>query len=275
MDLTPRIDWPRSRPATGDDGPLVCVINMSRSTERWDAIAPQLDGSGARYVRLDAFDGDLMLGDMMSISDRRRFARTNGREPGPGDLGCLFSHLAAWRFLLQTDEPRLVVLEDDAVLEPGWLDVVKQLPAATGRGTVIKLAFGRAGLSLRYGRIGAAHSLRVPLSHQANGVAYLIDRQAALNFLEAAVPAFATVDHLIEMPWLTKVSVLTVMPALAWQSGADTTIRRPEKFRRRARWQTYLRRVHSHVRRFAAGLLAASTMPRGSAMRPGAAAPSP
>jgi glycosyl transferase family 25 len=62
-----------------------------------------------------------------------------------GEIGCTLSHLACWRHAAQTgDEPYILVLEDDTVLQPTFLeDLLEGLQRLTSRSPFGLLYLGR------------------------------------------------------------------------------------------------------------------------------------
>lgn len=243
------IDWSRSRPDGGGDV-LVCVINLDRSPERWDAVSQQLAVTTLPFVRLVAFEGRNLPGALTDLVDNAHFEKANGRTATPGELGCYFSHVAAWTLLGERPERFLLVVEDDAVFEPGWTQTLKNALNAYRPGMLMKLSWQRKGVTRFMRDVDATHTLVRPLTHQACNAAYLIDRDAARNLLASAFPLHVPVDHYVESPWVTGVRVRSIVPALARQRGVASTIAKPRKFHWSQRWPTLMYRLKAHALRF-------------------------
>src|SRR5690606_26039033 len=41
-----------------------------------------------------------------------------GRDLTPGEVGCYLSHLELWRMVAEGEEPAILIMEDDVVLQP-------------------------------------------------------------------------------------------------------------------------------------------------------------
>jgi glycosyl transferase, family 25 len=242
------IDWSRSRPE-GVGDVVVCAINLDRSPERWDAIHEQLAATSLPFLRLAAFEGRALSLELATLTDHEKFRRANGRNATPGELGCYFSHVAAWTVLAKRPERYLLVVEDDAVFEPGWTETLKHAVAAFRPGMLLKLSWQRQGVTRFMRPVDETHSLVRPLTHQACNAAYLIDREAAANLLAHAFPLHVPADHYVESPWLTGVRVRTVVPAMARQRGVASTIAKPKKFHWSQRLPTFIYRLKAHTRR--------------------------
>ncbi len=239
------IDWSQSRPSS-EGQVLICAINMDRSPDRWQALRQQLDASGLPYLRLSAVDGRNLPESLRARIDAAHFQRANGRSSTPGDLGCYFSHVAAWSVLKDVSQPYLIVVEDDAVFAPDWTNTLQSVLSHYQSGMLLKLSFQRKGVVKEVEKIDPTHRLVRPLTHQACNAAYLIDRKAADRLSGNAYPMFLPADHYVESPWLTGVAVRTIMPALARQRGVESTISKQQKFHWTQRIPTLLYRIKSH-----------------------------
>jgi len=135
------------------------VINLDRSTDRWQRIHTQLNDEGIEHVRLRAVDGDevklrsslgeefygrdirsgkkkLRLGESYTIfcpnvSFRYdyRLNTSYGRYDGitSGEIGCYCSHLEAMVDIARHQYHTAIVLEDDADIKPGLKQKLQRL----------------------------------------------------------------------------------------------------------------------------------------------------
>lgn len=90
--------------------PEILLINLDRSPDRLAFMAGQFDRLGLAFTRLPATDGA-----DISETDFGRLADTYMRPISKSELGCLTSHMRAWRHCVDAGRPALV-LEDDAFL---------------------------------------------------------------------------------------------------------------------------------------------------------------
>lgn len=246
-----RIDLTRSKPrAMSDHDIVICAINLDRSPERWELLSRQLDESGLPYLRLSAFEGRTLPDEMLAMVDHAGFENCNGRHATPSEIGCYFSHAAAWTVLADRPERYVLVIEDDVRFEHDWLDTLLEALKTHVKPRLLKLSYQRPGVPVLLKRLDKAHRLAVPLTHQACNGAYLIDREAAAKLLTHALPMVLPADHYTESQWISGITTRTIIPALAKQRGIASTQNHVVKFHWSKRLPTFFYRVKSHGRRF-------------------------
>jgi glycosyl transferase family 25 len=96
----------------------IFVINLERARDRRRRIEADLARLGLSATFLPAVDGT-------SIS-QSIYSKTYMRELLPGEIGCYLSHLNAARAVAESGSPFGCVLEDDAVLAPSALTLLRQ-----------------------------------------------------------------------------------------------------------------------------------------------------
>ena len=109
--------------------PPIYVINLDDKPERWKFMENQFKyWQIENYQRISAYDGrgDNDLGEILK-----------GRYPDQmtsGEVGCVTSHLKALKMFLETDEPCLLMMEDDCDLSNvfhwgfTWKDFYSKIP---------------------------------------------------------------------------------------------------------------------------------------------------
>lgn len=122
-----------------------------------------------------------------------------------GEKGCYASHLKAWRWLLDSPHPAVVVLEDDVRLRPDFAAVLQSLAASREPWDMVKL-IGRAEIGKRE-KAGAqtplceGHTLlryrRVP----SLTAGYVINRRGAEKLLATRIPFGRPVDVDLRYWW--------------------------------------------------------------------------
>ena len=99
------------------------VINLDRDKERWQKIHNNLDVLGVSHRRFSAIDGRTMGDryDALMTPLAKHFTCY-------GVLGCALSHKVALRdFLVHSDSAVCLLLEDDAMVEPGAVETINML----------------------------------------------------------------------------------------------------------------------------------------------------
>lgn len=86
------------------------VINLAKRTDRWNRFVASAQETGIDYIRFEAI--------VPSGEDLKAWRHS------PGLLGCNLSHKKLWEQFLDTDEPYLFVLEDDARQVEEWDEVL-------------------------------------------------------------------------------------------------------------------------------------------------------
>lgn len=124
----PRLDIPfdgNTRHALGVDLPIA-AINLPHRTDRWDAVAGRMRSVGLdRLIKMPAVYGaELPRETIAALVHPDRLAidanpDTHFKVTRPA-IGCFLSHLAIWRWMLETGLPRVLVFEDDANPAPGF-----------------------------------------------------------------------------------------------------------------------------------------------------------
>lgn len=90
------------------------LINLDKDRERLNFFAQRFYGLGLEFERIAAVDGRLM-----SAEERAHFAASRprrGRPWAPGQIGCLLSHMEAWRRIEASGVDYAAVFEDDVHL---------------------------------------------------------------------------------------------------------------------------------------------------------------
>lgn len=90
---------------------LTFVINLDRDTARLERIEALLAARAVPFTRVQAVDGrSLSQADIEKISV---YPTAVSVRLQPGEIACYLSHIRAWRMLLESDEERAAIFEDD------------------------------------------------------------------------------------------------------------------------------------------------------------------
>ena len=105
--------------------PPVFVISLARAVERQADIVRRLEAATIRHEIVDAVDGNTL--DLSQIADRmdeKTQTQHYGRLLYRGEIGCYLSHYNLWQRIVAEEIPAAVVLEDDAVWDSDFAQVV-------------------------------------------------------------------------------------------------------------------------------------------------------
>ena len=203
LDRVPAIDL-RSEDvrnqAAGLDLPIA-VINLPHRADRWAALSARMTAVGLdNLVRVPAVYGADLPADDISRLLRQP---ASSIESGPRShltltrpaIGCFLSHLAVWRWVIDNNYSRVLVLEDDAVPTANF-------SAANFRACLATIPL-EAGLVFT-GRIimngladRAAGSLLARLYYFNGTFAYLITPAACRRLIDHLDPPHWHIDHQI------------------------------------------------------------------------------
>lgn len=223
-------------PAETPPATPVYVINLERSVERWSSIAGQLAAHGIDAQRIDAVDGRLIAAEALPAVATQAAIRMLPR----GVIGCALSHRRFWETLVERGHEHAVVLEDDAVLEPGFAEAVEQCLSELPPDWDVCL-LGAIGCSHPHRRHGALNSLfsaytggarrvrsigeHVYVPHRPGGThAYLCSKRGAAKLLARLPRAKFHVD-LVAWHASVGLDLYASHPFLAHQDcGAASTL---------------------------------------------------
>lgn len=175
----------------------IVYINLTKDTERQRRMASQLSQMGLPAERLPA----VWWKDLPSAQQDQHFSpRLNQHQyfkpMGNGEKGCYCSHLHAWRRLLDSDAPAIVVFEDDVRLLPTLPQALQSIASLrTGSWDMVKL-YGRAHEKVASRRNLSGGPLELITYRRVPSFAagYVISRAGAEKMLATRIPFGRPVD---------------------------------------------------------------------------------
>lgn len=110
-----------------DLGVKIYYLNLDRDTVRRNDMEQQAREQGVVLHRVPGILGtDLTDKDLTSYDSARRM-RSMPTQIGAGEQGCIMSHLKAMKTFLASDAKYAVILEDDAVILPGFTEKLRYI----------------------------------------------------------------------------------------------------------------------------------------------------
>lgn len=194
--------------------PLV-FINLDKDSERRTRIGGQLAHLGLPGERLPAVWWKHLPPAEQSLLYSAE--RNHGLYYQPlvdGEKGCYASHIQAWRQLLASDAPALVVLEDDVRLTPQFAEVVKAIAALQEPWDMVKL-LGRDREKVRSQRPLVPGTALVDYSRVPSMTAgYVVSRAGAAKLLAHRQPFGRPIDVDLRFWWeCDQLRILGVSPS--------------------------------------------------------------
>ena len=193
------------------------VINLKRSTQRWDFVAKHLGSHNIQAIRIEAVDGKELVGTDIS----KNYSSTSNKSKyfwplKPSEIGCYMSHRRSMRaFVDNTEADYLLLLEDDTETDhrfsdhiEDWLNLVNKpypisLKLFTKRPINGPIVAAIAGMNI-------IRPHRIPLGC----VAQLLNKPAARKLLEFSTPFYRPIDVDYQLWWEHGVDVLCTQSSL-------------------------------------------------------------
>lgn len=187
----------------------VFVINLKRSTDRRQHMKTHLERLGIDYEFFEAIDGEALTEEDIERCESGAFPpwpSFNARHLSRSEIGCLLSHLAIYRKIIDENMEWACILEDDAVPGKHAGELIKALPDHLACSRYELLLLGHFGC---YGdsRLGAecvpagdftlgGYRLAKAVEQPFGTHAYIIRRSAADKLLRQAYPLRMPMDYL-------------------------------------------------------------------------------
>ncbi len=213
---------------------------------------------GLDLIRVAAVDGKSVPTGEREILDLPTFLRWHGKQPLAGEYGCYVSHLAALDAIAHQDCDAGVVFEDDVILKPELMEVLKAL-ADRDDWDVVRFAHHRKVRHRIVRELAGERRLIRPLfGPTGSAAAYIVRRTAASRLRDALTPMRLPFDVALERGWATGLRTLDIRPDLVgFSTHSKTSLTRDGQryaamklplFRR---WPTLMFRAGELVRRMA------------------------
>jgi len=200
----------------------IYLINLDRSPERLEHMRTQLARFGLPYERLAAVDGSRADAEVL----RHARATAGCRPLRPGEIGCFASHYAIWRGMVEQGTPRVLVLEDDIVIDDSFAAAVEAV-ASTDL-DFVRLSKLRPATGPALCRLGAFEVIEDFSFPKLSGTgAYVIGLEGARRLLAHAEVWNLPVDDYMDLAWLHGVRTLELSPlpvAHTQDFGSETLV---------------------------------------------------
>jgi len=113
----------------------IYLINLKRSTERLEYMRKQLNNQGVEFEIFEAYDGKVLTNDFLHQNANMTVIKQ--KQMPLGAIGCSFSHLFIYKLISEREDPIILVLEDDMLLEDNFSKIVKKAAEFVSDGEII------------------------------------------------------------------------------------------------------------------------------------------
>lgn len=201
----------------------VLVINLDRSTDRWEQIQQRAFETGVTIERVPAVDGTKIPQLEWQDFDTKKFHLFHGRRPKGAEYGCYMSHIRALRIVVERDLPYALILEDDAGFLPGFKQRLDAILSSGFSFDALKLYNHRySGFLLKHQTAAGDRIGRCIHGPLGSSMGYLVTNQGAKRLLRSLLPMFLPYDIALERGWNGGVEVYITRDPLM-QPSDDTT----------------------------------------------------
>lgn len=191
---------------------MIYVISLITAVDRRRSITQQFDMVDTDFKFFDAIDGRENPHPLFEKYNKKKRLRYKGCELTKGELGCFASHYLLWEKCIQLNKP-IVVIEDDAQLEPEFKNKIKTILSIKGYEYLRLFVNGRYR---PFTKIEHIHGYDIVQYKRGPGAtrAYMISPNAAQKFIDAAQEWYLPVDDYMDQFWMNKVACKGIMPGV-------------------------------------------------------------
>ena len=205
----------------------VFVVSLARATERREAITQHLNSLNISHEIVNAVDGK--NSDLSEYEDRLRHIGECEKRMGAmfdrGSIGCYLSHYQMWERIVHKNIPAAVILEDDAVLQPNFIQTASDVIACEWKWDVVLMhAEGRKGKMRKICSLNNGGELVQYMRHPYALIAYLVSLEGAKKLLEYCRDLRLPIDSHWKPWWQWNGLFYCVRPQVATANGSDSTI---------------------------------------------------
>lgn len=187
------------------------LINLDDAADRRAFMEAALAATSFAVTRISAIDGRTLPRPIDGY-DERLYHLRHGRTTKPGEIGCYFSHVKAWRAFLETGDEHALICEDDLVLGPDLERVISLAMVHARHWNILRLSGLGTGNPAPAILLDEKYALSVNFARLKGTGAYVLDRAAASALLAGMLPMWLPFDHALDREWCFGLKALSVTP---------------------------------------------------------------
>lgn len=196
----------------------VYLINMANAHQRLAAMTSRMRAIGLEAERFEAVDGrrlDFPIPEFSPLS----YAILHGRRTCPAEVGCYLSHVECARKLLAGDADAALILEDDVLFDPDFVEAIDGAATQSDSWDILRLTTVNAGRKFAFRQITPTRKLAISLTREKGAGAYIINRRAAEWILTDLMPMRLAYDIAFDLEYISNLKSAFVYPICATQDA--------------------------------------------------------
>ena len=179
------LDWP------------ILVLTLEGDDERRQPLLDALNDADLSYQLVIGVDGRRGLSaEYQMLVDRDTAQTRTGRPLSDGEFACALSHRQIYHHILESDLPGAIILEDDAIIQPGFAEFIRSRQYQRVPMVLLDFGFGRA-LPFRRIRVAGGDLRRATQATMTN--AYSVSANVAGQLFRATTPVTYFADWPVDL----------------------------------------------------------------------------
>lgn len=194
----------------------IFVINRDKDAERRIDMSKRLGALGLEFEFFQAVDGHKIDAYSVPEYDGEKRRLYFGRDLSVGEIGCLLSHRAVYKKIVEEKIPLTLILEDDTHFKQDFPDLLEEILKTTGRWDLIRFLdrqkiFKAPHRILK--QLTNTYSLARVRGVPGGAYAYLVTENAAAVLLEKTKKNSVQIDIVHGRHWETGLNALVTKPS--------------------------------------------------------------
>lgn len=172
---------------------------------------------------IEAIDGKSLSDAAVEQAGYQRVFTKTSRALTRAEVGCLLSHRKALTEFLNSDHEFSVILEDDAVFNADFVELLPHLCAMNGNWEVLKLE--NREIEPQMLQVMQCHQYQVfsPRSPHLGSTAILYTRSGAQKTLNMNQRFSVAFDTQFKWSWQHQLQIFQIYPSLVWEVNSNRT----------------------------------------------------
>ena len=194
----------------------VFVINRAKDADRRADMSKRLEALGLAHQFFEAVDGHNMdayaAPEYDGVTRRRYF----GRDLSVGEIGCMLSHRAVYKKIVDEQIPLTLILEDDTHFKPEFSDILQEIVATAGQWDMVRFLDRKKifkGPHRLLHKLSGDYALARVRGVPGGAYAYLLTQNAAETLLSKTQKNSVQIDIIHGRHWETGLNTIVTKPS--------------------------------------------------------------